>query len=138
MTAAIENDRYCEQALTRLVEATPRRAVTEQPGVRELDNHLGIRHASALFTAMYAASRALVHAAAGEGRSAELVESTTTYPFVPVGPITSVAEPAGGNWDGLAAGGDGPVELEVAVTSTNEDGRTVSTLAATWRVAPAA
>jgi hypothetical protein len=114
-------DPYSERALVQIVEATPTRAVSEQPGVRELDNHLAIRHASALYTAMYAASRALVIAAAGEG--ARLTESVTTYPAVPVGLITSVAE-----WDGDP--GDG----RTVVTASNADGRTVGTLAATWAV----
>ena len=136
----MENDRYAEQAMTRLVEATPERAVTEQPGALELDNHLGIRHASALYTTMYAASRALVLAALGGAGSARLADSVTTYPFIPLGPVTSVAEPEGKGWDSLAeeiaAGRD--VELRTAVTATNEDGRTVATLAATWTAGPGA
>jgi hypothetical protein len=137
----VANDPYSEHAQTRLVEATPDRAVTEQPGLRELDNHLAIRHASALYTTMYAASRALVLAAVGETpASARLAESVTTYPYVPVGLITSVAEPDGDGWESLTAELDAgrAVELAASVTASNDDGRTVATLAATWRVEPAA
>lgn len=138
MSPPPENDQYCKQAMTQLAEASPERAVTEQPGALELDNHLGIRHASALFTTMYAASRALVLAAVGEAGTAQFVESTTTYPFIPLGPVTSTAEPEGEGWDSLGAELEGgrAVELRTAVTSANEDGRTVSTLGATWRVEP--
>ena len=138
MTVQVQIDPYAERAGARVAEAGPERAVVEQPGLRELDNHLGIRHASALYTAMYAASQALVRAAAGDAGSARLTESVTTYPFVPVGLITSVAEPAGGDWDALGGDPGDPVELRVRVESSNEDGRVVSTLESTWRVEPAA
>lgn len=140
MTARVEIDPYAERAGTRVTEASPERAVVEQPGLRELDNHLGIRHASALYTTMYAAAQALVRAAAGDaGSRAQLTSSTTTYPFVPVGLITSVAEPAGGGWDTLAGELEAgrPAELSVRVESSNEDGRVVSTLDCSWRVDPA-
>jgi hypothetical protein len=140
MTVQVEIDPYAERAGTRVTEATPERAVVEQPGMRELDNHLGIRHASALYTTMYAASQALVRAAAGDTGRARLTESVTTYPYIPVGLVTSVAEPAGGAWDTLGADlAEGrPAELKVRVESSNEDGRTVSTLDSTWRVEPLA
>ena len=121
MAVQLETDPYSERAHVRIVEATPERAVSEQPGLRELDNHLAIRHASALYTAMYAASRALVLAAAGDGARVRLAESVTTYPAVPVGTITSTAE-----WDG------DPSLRRTQVVASNEDGRTVATLAATW------
>ena len=123
MTVQLETDPYSERAQVRIVDATPERAVSEQPGLRELDNHLAIRHASALYTAMYAAARALAVAAAGESELPRLAESVTTYPAVPVGLITSVAE-----WDG------DPAERRTRVVASNEDGRTVATLDATWTV----
>jgi hypothetical protein len=138
VTVQVETDPYTQRAHSRVVEATPERAVVEQPGLRELDNHLGIRHASALYTTMYAAAQALVRAAVGESASARLTASTTTYPYVPVGLITSVAEPAGGDWEALRGGAASPAELQVRVESANEDGRTVSTLDSTWRVEPLA
>ena len=101
----IANDPYADRAQSTIAEASPERAVVEQPGLRELDNHLGIRHASALYTSMYAAARALVRAAvqdlpgAGEAR---IESSSTKYPFVPVGLITNTAERSGDGWDLLA------------------------------------
>lgn len=133
----VESDPYVLRAGAHVAEASAERAVVEQPGLRELDNHLGIRHASALYTAMYAAAQALVRAAAGDAGRARLTSSVTTYPFVPVGLIRSVAEPAGGDWAALGGELAAAAELRVRVESSNEDGRTVSTLDSSWRVEPA-
>jgi acyl-coenzyme A thioesterase PaaI-like protein len=143
LTVQLENDPYAERAHSTIVEAGPERAVVEQPGLRELDNHLGIRHASALYTCMYAAARALMLASVAEldgAGEARIEESTTAYPFVPVGLITNVATRTGDGWESaaseLAAGR--AARVGVAVDSTNEDGRTVSTLETTWAIEPAA
>ena len=142
MATQLTNDPYAERAHSTLTEATPQRAVVEQPGLRELDNHLGIRHASALYTCMYAAARALVLAAAQEldgAGEARLEESTTTYPFVPVGLITNTATRSGDGWEQAAASlaGGEPARVGVDVDATNEDGRTVATLATVWSIQPA-
>jgi acyl-coenzyme A thioesterase PaaI-like protein len=140
VTVQVQIDPYAERAGARVTEASPERAVVEQPGLRELDNHLGIRHASALYTTMYAAAQALVRAAAGDTARARLTDSVTTYPYIPVGLVTSVAEPAGGDWVALAGeieAGRG-ADLKIRVESSNEDGRTVSTLDSSWRVEPLA
>jgi acyl-coenzyme A thioesterase PaaI-like protein len=139
----IVNDPYAARAQSTIAEASPERAVVEQPGLRELDNHLGIRHASALYTSMYAAARALVHAALtdlpGAGQ-ARLESSETKYPFVPVGLITNTAERSGDGWESaaeeLAAGRT--ARVGVYVDATNEDDRTVSTLETVWAIQPAA
>ena len=140
--ATVTNDPYAERAHSTLVEATPERAVVEQPGLRELDNHLGIRHASALYTCMYAAARGLVLAATAEidgAGEARLEESTTAYPFVPVGLITNTATRSEEGWASAAATlADGKAaRVGVEVDATNEDGRTVATLATTWSIQPA-
>lgn len=124
---------YAAHVGTRLLDASPQRAVVEQPALGELDNHVGIRHASALYAAAWAASHALVRAALGERASAWLDASEIRYEQVPLGPITTVAEPAGGDWDAPVREG---AELRATAISTNEHGKTVVALDTTWRVGP--
>jgi Domain of unknown function (DUF4442) len=127
---------YAAHVGVRLLCASPLRARVEQPALAELDNHVGIRHASALYAAAWAASDALVRAAlaaAGTTLRPRLADSEIRYEQVPLGPITTVAEPAGGDWAAPAHAG---TELRVAATSTNDHGRTVVALATTWRVGP--
>ncbi|HEX8066919.1 MAG TPA: DUF4442 domain-containing protein [Thermoleophilaceae bacterium] len=132
-------DPFGEHTRSRVVDARPERAVVEQPAVRELDNHVGVRHASALHAAGYAASRALIAAALGElaeSRSVRLVESDVSYASVGLGPLTTTAEPTGRGWDALADGSS--VTLASTVTTTNEQSRTVARLELSWAVEPAA
>jgi hypothetical protein len=127
---------YAAHVGVRLLAASPVRAVVEQPALAELDNHVGIRHASALYAAAWAASDALVRAAlaaAGATRRPWLADSEIRYEQVPLGLITTVAEPAGGDWDAPARTG---AELRVTATSTNDHGRTVVALETAWRVGP--
>jgi Domain of unknown function (DUF4442) len=134
VTATDHIDAYATHVGVRLVAASPARAVVEQPALDVLDNHVGIRHASALYAAAWAASQALVLAALGERPAAggvTLTDSEIRYEQVPLGLITTVAEPAGGDWD--APGRDG-AELRATAISTNDQGRTVVALDTTWRV----
>lgn len=126
-------DTYATHVGVRLLEAAPARAVVEQPALTELDNHVAIRHASALWAAAWAASHALVRAALGEraaDAALELTDSAIRYEAVPLGLITTVAQPAGGDWDDPGRPG---AELRATATSTNDQGRTVVALDTTWR-----
>ena len=130
-----EQDPFAAAAEVRVAEASADRAVVEQPALRHLDNHVGVRHASALFTAGYEAARALVGAAVpGRSARAELVESECAYVNVGFGLITTTATPKGDGWDALATGA--PAEVEVAVAGVDEAGKTVVELTHRWRVAP--
>lgn len=136
-------DRYGEYCRTRVVEVGPERAVVEQPPDQEVDNHVKVRHASALYAAAYEAARQLVVAALGDrADSVEvgLLDSDIAYSQVGLGVVTSTAEPTGDGWASLAEDVEGgrPVELETSVLSTNEDGKTVVKMGARWSVAPAA
>jgi acyl-coenzyme A thioesterase PaaI-like protein len=136
------SDPYSDYVLSRVTRATPERAVVEQPMEPEVDNHVKVRHASALYTAAYEAARQLVVAALGErAKSVEvrLADSEIRYTAVGLGLLTSTAEPRGTGWDSLAAGLDAgrTVELESFVSSDDPGGKTVATLATRWTVSPA-
>jgi len=125
-----------------IAEVSATRVVVEQPAAPELDNHVGVRHASALHSAGYEASRALVAAALGEWHRPEdlhLEESEISYTAVGLGPLTTTAEPTGEGWDRLpfesAEDIDG-VTLTSAVTTTNQEGKAVAHLRVRWRLAP--
>jgi hypothetical protein len=135
-------DRFVEYAGTIVAQATPERAVVDQPAADFLDNHVGVRHASALFTAGHEASRALVRMALGDAADAvraELLESEVSYVNVGFGRIESSAEPAGEGWEDARAAIEAgrAVELAVDVTGTDEKGKVVVTVAERWRLAPA-
>ncbi|HEX6753007.1 MAG TPA: DUF4442 domain-containing protein [Solirubrobacterales bacterium] len=131
-------------AYTRVsvTEVSSRRVVVEQPAAPELDNHVGVRHASALHSAGYEASRALVVAALGEQCRSEdlrLEESEISYTAVGLGPLTTTAEPTGEEWDRLpvapAEEMDG-IALTSTATTTNQEGKVVARLHARWVLAP--
>jgi hypothetical protein len=125
-----QDDPFVGYLDTRVVEATPQRAVVEQPDFKPLGNHVGVRHASALYAAGFEAGRALVLAALGDRAQSvdiELAGSDTNYTFVAMGPLEFVAEPDG-DWS------DGAGELTTRVTGTDQNGKTVCTLVARWRV----
>src|SRR5213080_1835085 len=97
-------DPYAEHVLSRLVEAGPERAVVEQPPDPEVDNHVKVRHASALYAAAYEAARRLVLAALGERAASadvRLADSEIAYKQVGLGVITSTAVPDGPGWDSI-------------------------------------
>lgn len=131
-------------AFTRasVTEVSPARVVVEQPAAPELDNHVGVRHASALHSAGYEASRALVVAALGERCRSEdlrLEESEIAYTAVGLGPLTTIAEPAGEEWDRLPAASAGKMDgiaLTSTVTTTNREGKVVARLRVCWTLAP--
>lgn len=142
MSALVQaTEPFVEYLSTRVVEAGPARAVVEQPAVRELDNHVGVRHASALHAAGYEASRALIAAALGPGAvfaRAFLAGSDISYTAVGLGLLTTTAEPSGAGWDTLAidlAAGSA-VTLTSVVRTTDEEGKTVAKLEVSWTVEP--
>lgn len=123
---------------SHLVSSEPRRAVVEQPPLAELDNHVGVRHASALHAAGYEASRALVAAALAEldgTATMQLSSSEVAYTAVGIGALTTIAEPGGESWDELLCAAE--AELVCAVTTSNEEGKAVAQLNVTWVVSRA-
>jgi acyl-coenzyme A thioesterase PaaI-like protein len=137
-----DEDPLLEFAGSNVVEADARHAVAEQRPAPELDNHAGVRHAGALFTVGYAASRALIAAALAsrsETARARMVDSEIAYEKVVSGElVTATAEPAAADWDSLllrAADGEA-VQLPTSVTLRNEAGRTVTAMSLSWEVSP--
>jgi len=135
------DDPYVRHAGTRPTDVGAERAAVEQDG-HELDNHVGVRHASALYTGAYGAARALVVRALGDRADTVSIchqRSEITYSNIPVGPIVSGARRRDPDrWDEAAASLDAgrPAEVATDVVSTNEQGRTVVTLESHWRVEP--
>jgi hypothetical protein len=119
----------------------PERATVMQPASPTLDNHVGVRHASALHAAGYAAARALAAAAvATVDADAELSlqSSEISYKSMGLGALETIAEPAGDDWGAKIEQlrrGD-PVALRCAVTTRNEQGRNVAELTVDWLAAP--
>lgn len=119
----------------RIHAADPQGATVEQAADGELDNHLGVRHASALYAGAYAASRALVLAALAAhrpGAPCRMTSSELSYRRIPKGVIRNHATPAGDEWELLATGEE--LELHTEVVSVGEDGKVVLELSATWSV----
>jgi acyl-coenzyme A thioesterase PaaI-like protein len=134
-------DPFVEYAGSRLLEADARHAVVEQRPAPELENHVGVRHAGALFAVGYAASRALVTAALGEGaQSAEvqMLDSEVVYEKAALGSVTATAEPAADDWDALLSRiSEGQVaQLPTSVMLRNEDGKTVTSMTICWQAGP--
>jgi acyl-coenzyme A thioesterase PaaI-like protein len=128
------HDRFIDWLETRVVESTPAKSVVQQPDAPPLGNHVGVRHASAIYAAAYEASRALVRAALGERADSApvaLIGTSIAYTRVGMGPLTFVAEPEGDGWDTVA---DGAGELTVSVTGTDQNGKTVASMTARWSV----
>lgn len=133
-------DPLIEFAGCTVVEADAGHAVARQPAAPELGNHIGARHAGALFTVGYAASRALVAAAMGpraEDLNAQMVESEVVYEkLAGAETVAATAEPAADDWqmqlnrvsEGEAA------DLQTAVTLRNEDEKTIMVMSVRWQV----
>ena len=135
-------DAYADYLRVKVVEAGPERAVVEQPADPEVDNHVKVRHASALWTAAHEAARRLVLAALGDRAATvdlDVADSEIAYKQVGLGMLTSTAEPAGSGWDSLAADLDAGREahLETAVVTADPGGKVVVTLDLRWSVKPA-
>jgi hypothetical protein len=129
-------DQFVEYLDTRVVESSPAKVVVEQPDSPPLGNHVGVRHASALYAGGYEAARALVRAALGESADTArvaLIGTTIAYKRVGMGPLTFVAEPEGDGWDKAA---DGAGELTVSVIGTDQQGKEVASMTARWSVEP--
>lgn len=139
-----DEDPFLEFAGSNVVEADARHAVAEQRPAPELDNHAGVRHAGALFTVGYAASRALVAAALeakAESAKAQMVDSEIAYEkVVSGGLVTATAEPAGEDWESLLAriSAGEAVQLPTSVTLQDEAGKTVTAMSVCWQVTPSA
>jgi hypothetical protein len=132
-------DPYSTYCRTTVVEAGPARAVVEQPPDPEVDNHVKVRHASALYAAAYEAARQLALAALGD-QAAEadirIADSEIAYQQVGLGVLTSTAEPSGPGWDTLAADVEAGREAQVDCTVVSRDpaGKAVVTLDARWAI----
>ena len=141
-TPATDTEPFVAYTRSSVAEVSSTRVVVKQPAAPELDNHVGVRHASALHSAGYEASRALVVAALGERCRPEdlrLEESEISYTAVGLGPLTTTAEPTGEEWDRLpvaSAGEMDGVTLTSTVTTTNQEGKVVARLRTRWMLAP--
>jgi len=124
----------------KVVEANASRAVVEQPAAPELANHMGARHAGALFSVGYAASRALVASAIGPNSKqaeAQMVESEVIYEKVAgAETVAATAEPGGEDWRAqlTTVSEGGAADLQTAVTLRNEDEKTIMVMSVRWQV----
>ena len=139
MTAGLSSDPLIEFAGCSVLEAGPSRAVASQAQAPELSNHVGARHAGALFTVGYAASRALVKAALeaeGEDLEAQMSEAEVVYEkVVMAGTVAATAEPAGDWAQALArVTTDQPGRLQTTVTLRNQSEVMVMVMSVGWDV----
>lgn len=136
------DESFLQFAGTTVVKAEPLHAVAEQGHDPELENHAGARHAGALFSVGYAASRALVAAALARRpvSQAQLADCQVAYEkVVSEGIVTASAEPAAENWQTLlerASEGE-HVLLPTIVMLRNDRGQTVTTMNISWNVGSA-
>jgi hypothetical protein len=133
---------FLTAAGVQVAECEGDRTVVLQAPLSELENHVGVRHASALHTAGYAAGLALVEAAvAGLGIEADLrlQSSEIAYKAMGLGELETVARPGGEGWEGelerLCSGAG--VELVCTATTTNAESKAVAELTLTWLASPA-
>jgi acyl-coenzyme A thioesterase PaaI-like protein len=131
-------DPYLEYATSSILEVDDSRAIAELGAGPELDNHAEVRHAGALFTVGYAASRALVGAALaaqGSGARASMIDSEIEYTkMVSAQRVRAVAMPGEGWEDRLARTSEGEANLPTEMTLTDEEGRTVAEMKVLWQV----
>lgn len=136
----LTQDPFVELVGSVVREATPRRAVVEQPPSDELENHAGAFHAAALFNVGYAASRALIEASLGERAAdadASLIESDIAFEKVVMGEaVIATAEPAADGWDALLErlGSGESLVLPTKLTLRNGAGKAVTSMTMSWRV----
>lgn len=127
----------------RLTDCGPERATVVQASVPELENHVGVRHASALHAAGYAAARALSEAAvaaAGNDTDLRLKRSEIAYKAMGLGDLETVAEPADESWQAaLARLGEGDQALlRCNAVTRNDRDQVVAELTLEWTAARAA
>jgi hypothetical protein len=141
-TGATDTEPFLVTAGVRMADCDSDRAVVLQPLVPELENHVGVRHASALHAAGYAAGLALVEAAVAEldgSVELRLQGSEIAYKAMGLGELETVAEPSAGGWETqleqLRAGSS--VELACTATTTNAEGKAVAELTLSWIATPA-
>ena len=131
-----ESDALIDYLDTRVVDATATAATVEQPDSPPLNNHVGVRHASALYAGGYAAARALVDAALADRREAwevALAGSSVSYTRVGMGLLTFRASPEGEGWDVL---GEQATRVSAVVSGTDDKGKDVVTGNVSWAVSP--
>lgn len=139
----IDTEPFALHTCVRILDTSPDRVVVEQPPQRELDNHVGVRHASALHAAACEASRVLVEAALRQralSASVHLAESDISYTSVGLGVLTTTAEPSGPGWGSLETEltSGSTLALNCEATTTNEQGKPVIKLKVSWALTPAA
>lgn len=123
------------------IEQSAERVTVSQGDHPELQNHVGVRHASALFAGAYEASRLLIAgalAASAVPGDMRLVESHVDYTNLPMGEILTTAEPSGEAWLWMAAelSAGQAVSLAVSAVSRVAGVHPVATLHTTWHVWP--
>ncbi len=134
-------DTFGERAGVLVLEQTAALVTVTQGDRPELQNHVGVRHASALFAGAYDAVRLLVHEAVAQTHitaNIKLAQAHIEYTNLPMGEILTTAEPTGEAWsklaDELATGR--PVSLEASAISRIAGAGPVATLHTTWHVCP--
>jgi hypothetical protein len=133
VSAGLATDLLAERAGTHVVEATSERAIVVQADAPALSNHVGVRHASAVYLAALAAAQRLVTAVTPErweDSEARLIECDMRYGAVPTGTIVFTAVCAEGS---VVDEGDVRVRVVAEV-----DGREVATMSARWTATVAA
>ena len=135
-------DPFLEHAALSVREADEQHAVVEQSADPTLANHAGIRHAGALFTVGYAASRALVAAALAESTGAvrvKMIDSEIDYTkAVSTQRVEAVAKPDAGWESSLGQATSEGAILPTEVTLRDEEGNTVATMKVLWQADPLA
>lgn len=118
-----------------MIACGPERATVVQPPAPELENHVGVRHASALHAAGYAAARALAEAAVGSHARLRLKRSEIAYKAMGLGRLETVAEPADEGWEAAIerlGDGDGKSVLRCGATTRDERDQVVAELSIEW------
>ncbi len=134
-------DTFGDRVRAVSIEQSPERVTVSQGDHPELQNHVGVRHASALFAGAYEASRLLIAgalAACAVAGDMRLIESHVDYTNLPMGEILTTAEPSGDAWLWMAAelASGRAVSLAVSAVSRVAGVHPVATLHSTWHVWP--
>jgi acyl-coenzyme A thioesterase PaaI-like protein len=132
---------FSDRSGVRVVDASSGRVVVQQEAANYLDNHVGVRHASALHAAAYEAARLLVANAVDPlalAASVRLQVGDIEYVTVGIGVLTTVAEPSGDDWSSLGAGltATADVTLDCVAVTSDAQGKTVARLRSSWIMTP--